>query len=241
MDNLTQQAIVAGPQALFDHLFGTKYLPAYQQTLAEQNARRTDAFADDVTFEVCGEPIRLMTPRDFVWLDGLENPFVVGGAEAEIGDFQEFLWVLHAQNDPSRPILSAFRNGRMRNRVASYMATQDEWQMVAEIYDYIDRVFLDAGEAKAKPDAGAERTKRPPTVHDIAPLVVSACAAVGPVDPMNGRSIGDTPIPRLIQYQRAARNNSGAKESMTEFDTLRSQCLEEVNNLMHAHHAKGAK
>lgn len=244
MDEATSQAIAAGPQALFDHLFGTKYLPAYQQTLAEQNSRRTDAFADDVTFEVCGEFIRLMTPRDFVWLDGIESPFVVGGTEATVEDFCEFLWALHPHNDPTRPILSAYRNGKMRNRVAVYMSKGDEWDMVAEIYEYLDRIFLDAGGSGATKQDPLAREKRPPTVHDIAPLIVSAAAAVGPIDPMSPggkRSLGDTPIPRLIQYQRAAHKNAGGKETMTGFDSLRSRCLEEVNNIMREHHAKGAK
>ena len=229
MDEATTQAIAAGPQALFEHLMGTKYVPAYQEKMNEENARRTDAFADDVTFEVCGEPLRLMTPKDFVWLDGLDNPFVVGGAEAELSDFCEFIWALHALNDPKRPVVSAYRNGRMRNRVTNYMATHDEWDMVAEIYDYIDRVFLEASDGTGKSD---DKEKRPPTVHDIAPLVVAAAAAVGPVDPMNGRSLGDTPIPRLIQYQRAAHKNAGGKDAMRGFDSLKSRCLEEVNQIM---------
>ena len=219
-----------GPQALFDHLFGTKYLPAHQEKLREDIGRKTDAFADDATFMVCGEEVRLMTPHDFVLLDGQENPFITGGDEVTPQHFVEFLWVLAAENNPAQPIRNAYRAGRMATRVTNYLETHDTFECVAEVMDYIDRIFLDHySDGKA---GNAQQPQRSHTVHDIAPLLVSACAAVGPNDPMNSRPLGRTPIPRLIQYNRAANKAQGGKEVATAIDSLKSRCLEEVNTLM---------
>ena len=59
-------AILAGPETLYEYLWNTKYAPSIGVSLAEEASRRADAFADDVTFKVCGEDIRLITPKDLL-------------------------------------------------------------------------------------------------------------------------------------------------------------------------------
>ena len=223
MDDKLKEIAAQGPEALMEHLWATKYLPQIQQEIADEQSKRSDAFYDAATLTVLGEELRLMTPKDLVFLDGMGSPFIIGGSEPTVVDVIRFIWTLHADNDGTLGIRNAYRRGKVFSRVTRNYTDR----AAVEVFEYIDRIFIDLPDGAD--NKGGEA--RPPTNHCIAPLLVKVAANIGPVDPMNGKTLGDTPIPRLIQYRRAAEMNKGEKQYGV-VDSRRVQCLDEVNCLM---------
>lgn len=226
-----------GHGELFNFLMGTKYIPAIQDTLRRENERRADAFADNVTYTVCGEEIRLMTPRDLLMLDGFENAFVCA-REPSIADAQWFLWTLNiANNGRSHSWANRYRKGKHDARIA---LREDFECDCGEIYSYLDRLWLDepADEATKDPVGVKRERRKPATVYCIAPLLVNVASSVGATDPMSGLLLADTPIPRLLQYQRAANERRSGEDAATSFDSMKSRCMEEVNNIIAARNAE---
>ncbi len=220
-----------GPNELFGYLWHTKYGPMIAAIAAKENERRVDAFADGATFTVFGEELRLMTPRDLLMLDGFENAFVCA-TEPTPADVHFLLWTLNLGNDGSRAWCNRWRKGRCFQRVNDRMHDFDEG--VSEIYHYLDRLWLDTpadGEA-ADVEGGQREQRRPAGVYCLAPLMVNVAGTLGAVDPMSGLLLADTPIPRLLQYQRAASERKTGESAATSFDSYRSKCLEEVNQIM---------
>lgn len=228
MDDATREAAARGPLDLFEHLWGTKYVPALNEEIAAEAARRSDAFFDDVCFTCCGEELRVMTPTDLHWLDGIDNCFVAGGAEPTEDDVAVFLWSLHAHNQPKRVLRTAFRRGRFKARLTQWLAFNGLDEGVLEIFRYLDRVFIDLPDGQGKKN----EERKPPTVHCIAPLLVNVAAFIGPTDPMNGRYLGLTPIPRLIQYQHAGEQRTATKQGYTVVDSWKTRCMAEVNEVI---------
>ena len=220
MDDKLKAAAQQGPDALMEHLWATKYLPAIQQEIAEEQSKRADAFYDKATLTVLGEELRLMTPHDFVFLDGMGSPFIIGGAEPTIVDVIRFIWTMHVDNDGTMSIRNSFRRGRVFSRITRNYTDR----ATLEVFEYIDRIFIDL-------PTGDGKESGPPANHLMAPLLVKVAAIIGPIDPMNGRSLGDTPIPRLIQYRRAAEQNKGEKQYGV-VDSRRVHCVDEVNRIM---------
>ena len=214
-----------GPEALYNHVWNTHYVPLIQEEIADEASRRADAFAPNATFTVCDEELRVMTPQDLVFLDGMGSPFVAGGREAMFEDVDFFLWSLHRDNKKARPIRTAFLRGKFKARLSRFVAENSVDDAILQVFAYLDRVFIDL------PPADTKAERKPPTVHCVAPLLVDVASILGPFDPMDGAKLGETPIPRLIQYQRAKSNSSG-KQQFGQFDTRRSQCLEHTNRLM---------
>lgn len=228
------------PGELFGFLMATKYVPAYQETARKESERRSDAFADGVTYTVCGEEIRLMTPRDLLMLDGFGNAFVCAG-EPKDGDVRRFLWQLHTHNDGTNSWRMRIRKGRFEARMDGRTSVDDD---ASDIYDYMDRLWPDTpADPFTKPPDGVQDTRagKPMSVHWLAPLMVNVAGAIGPIDPVSGKLLGDTPLPRLLQYQREAIERKTGEESGTSFDSLRSRCLEEVNIIMAERRAKASK
>ncbi len=224
-----------GPGELFNFLWATKYAPAIASTIEEEKSRRTDAFADGVSFEVCGEHLRLMTPRDMLYLDGFENAFMVSGVPT-LADLQFFLWTLNVLNDPSRPLRNGWRRGRAMQRIAQRISWFDD--DVSEVYRYMDRLWLESPADEPANAEGKRETPKPAGTYCLAPLMVSVAGAMGAIDPMSGRLLADTPIPRLLQYQRSINERKTGEAAATSFDSARSHCLEEVNAIMAARRAK---
>lgn len=227
------------PGELFGFLMATKYVPAYQETARRESERRTDAFADNVTYTVCGEEIRLMTPRDLLMLDGFENAFVCAG-EPKDGDVRRFLWQLHVDNDGTGSWRMRVSKGRFEARMDARTSVEDD---ASEVYDYMDRLWPDTpADPFTTPPDGAQDTRgrKPAGVYCLAPLMVNVAGAIGPIDPMGGKLLGDTPIPRLLQYQREAIERKTGEDAGTSFDSLKSRCLEEVNIIMANRRAKDA-
>jgi hypothetical protein len=224
-----------GPGQLFDYLWGTKYAPEMAEAARRESERRADAFVDGATFNVCGEEIRLMTPRDLLMLDGFENAFVCAAVPTP-EDLQWFLWVLSVQNNGSP---YSWRNRWRKGRCYARVALREDFEADAgEVYAYLDRLWLDEPAAATKDEAGERKARKPATVYCLAPLLVNVAGSVGSVDPMSGQLLAHTPIPRLLQYQRAAIERKTGEQEATSFDSQRSRCLEEVNNIMAARRAK---
>lgn len=229
-----------GPTELYHYLWATKYVPLINDTLRKEGERRMHAFADDVTFVVCGEELRLMTPHDLHLLDREDNAFVCA-TEYTKKDLAWFLWTLNVQNDGTDGWRNRFRRGKCYARIA---ARDDLDADAGEVYGYLDRLWIDtpADEAKGDGKGGeGQKDKRPPTVYCIAPLLVNVAISLqgSAIDPMSGRLLGFTPIPRLLQYQRAGMERKTGEREATSFDSYRSKCLEEVNNIMAARRAAG--
>ena len=91
---------------LFRHIWNTEIVPNYNDKAKRDAERRVDAFAE-TTVTVCGEEIRMMTPRDLFVLDACENPLVSGGFPVE-EDCARFIWQLHASNDGTNSFSNRF-------------------------------------------------------------------------------------------------------------------------------------
>lgn len=232
IDAELKAAVAQGPEALFNYIWATKYVPMLDAELALEQSRRADAFAENVTFTVCGEEIHMMTPRFLVDLDGMDNPFVAWTKEAEYEDIEHFIWHLHRDNNPNAALTTAYRRGKFKNRLNVWVYKQGMDAAVSEVFRFLDRVFIDLPNGGEHTPTEKKDATKPPTVHSIAPLLVGVAAAIGPFDPLSGKLLGQTPIPRLIQYQRAAMRQTHGKEAHGHFDSMRSKCMEEMNEIM---------
>lgn len=219
-----------GHQELFAHLWNTEIVPRYNEQAKRDEERRVDAFAE-TTLTVCGEELRMMTPRDLFVLDACENPLVSGGLPDE-SDCARFIWTLHASNDGSGGFVNRFRKGRIFQRI---MSRPDLAQTVAEIEEYVDRMLLDQSdrEEEKTPEQieQAKTERKQPNTHFISPLLMNVAADIGHCDPMTGALLGNTPLPRLIQYardiQKAKGNSSADGDRLVE--RLRQKCMDMVN------------
>ncbi len=213
------------PAQLFNYLWTTKYAKEIEERMALESQRKAESFVD-ATLTVCGEEIRLMTPRDLLLLDGFENPFVTCKTIPTAKDCAFFVWVLSVANAGN----TGWMNRRRQALVYRRMARRDVAFNVAEIEEYCSRVFIDVP-AKNTDEKGNER--KPPSVYFLAGLLGGLACDMGPIDPMGGKLLSDTPIPRLLQYVKSvAKHKNRDEDETTEFDSQRSRCLEQVNLIM---------
>lgn len=217
---------------LFQHLWNTEVVPQYNDRAEREAERRVDAFAE-ATLTVCGEELRMMTPRDLFVLDALENPLVSGGVPDE-RHCAAFIWKLHASNDGTDGFRNRFRRGRVIQRI---LLRPDVAMTVAEIEEYVDRMLLDSGAVDPMTKRKNEETKqerKPANTHFISPLLMNVAADIGHIDPMGGKLLGDTPLPRLLQYARdieKMKNRGGVDENKL-VDNLRMTLMERVNEII---------
>src|SRR5689334_706017 len=69
-------------------------IPGYREAVKREMDIRDAAFLN-ITADICGIPIRQMTPRDYLILDGLGSPILDGRiATASREDIVKFLWFL---------------------------------------------------------------------------------------------------------------------------------------------------
>lgn len=221
-----KEAMKQTREHVYQFLWNEFIVPRLQEDLDKEQERRADAFAAGAFFTVCGEELRLMTPRDLVVLDGFQSPFIVGGEEPDFDDAFFFLWSLHRDNDGKEGVRTSWRRGRARGRLSAFTATRGEAEASLEIFRYIERIFIDL----PSKDPHAKEEQRPPAVHVVADLLVDVSSICGPRDPMEGRFLGDTPIPRLIQYRRSrqkAASKDGAQASA--FESGQNECMAMLN------------
>jgi hypothetical protein len=67
-------------------------IPGLREAIKRENDCRDASFLD-LTTDICGVPIRQMTPRDLLILDGIGNPLMAGGLPSP-AELAEFLWLL---------------------------------------------------------------------------------------------------------------------------------------------------
>jgi hypothetical protein len=226
-----EEAAARGFLDLCNYLWAEKYVPTLEAKVREEEAMRSDPFAEGVDFEVCGEPLRLMTPRDLVLLDGFESPYVSGGDPDE-ADAAFFLWTLHARNAGGM-IRTAWERGRFNGRFAARIETLGFADADEEILAYMRRVLYDL----PKIDPKVPLHKRAPSINAVAGLLVDVACLVGPTDPYSGSLLADSPIPRLIQYRRTRENAKGGG-AYGEIDSAKVHCQDEANAVMAAIRAK---
>jgi hypothetical protein len=224
---------------LFQHIWNTEIVPNYNERAKQATERRVDAFAE-TTITVCGEELRMMTPQDLFILDACENPLVAGGLPVE-EDCARFIWQLHRDNDGTTGIFNRFRRGRIFQRI---MSRADVAETVAEIEEYVDRMLLDNGDdlepKKTAEEAEKEKSeKKPPNTHFISPLLMNVAADIGHCDPMTGQLLGNTPIPRLLQYARDIRKLRGDDNAKGDklISLLEQKCMNKVNETIAARNA----
>jgi hypothetical protein len=227
---------------LFVHVWNNEIRPAFNEKAKRDAERRVDAFAE-TTVTLCGEEVRMMTPRDLFVLDACENPLVSGGIPDE-ADCARFVWTLHASNNGRDTFANRFRKGRIIQRI---MSRPDLAETVAEIEEYVDRMLLDQTDESEKQKTPeeieqAKAERKQPNTHFISPLLINVASDIGHCDPMTGKLLGDTPLPRLIQYARDIQKSKGNADAdgdrLTE--RLQRKCMERVNAII-AERAKTAQ
>lgn len=196
-----------------EELWATKYAQRHAEERAKEDARREQAFLD-LPMLVAGEPLRPMTPRDLLLLNGIESPFVCPG-EITAGHVGAFFWVLHEQNSGH----DSWRNNRRKAALLRRLAPLPFVDVVAAARDYVSETFLDA-------PRGTTEEKRPLGACFLAPLVVSIALETG----WSQEEILGTPLSRLFQYMKAIRARDAGKEfsDISPSDALMDEFLCEL-------------
>ncbi len=205
-------------------IWAEQFAARFAEERRSEDERRKVAFLD-MTYTVCGEELRCMTARDVLILDGLENPFVAGG-QIHPAHIPQFIWLLSADNDRSRPLRSAFKKGRMIARVRKL----DYGQAHREVSAFVETMFLDSPTGKAKEDGDSRGLQ----TCFLAPLLVRLSGEMGAIDPASGLPLIESPLPRLFQYLKTLRAKSEGKEfcDTSPSDRLMDAWLVEVNRQM---------
>jgi hypothetical protein len=223
------------PPVTFAEVWAQEFKPRIDAILAREAELRTDAMLD-VGLTLCGEPVRQLTPDDMLQLDALGNPFISGSPDGTIQfiDCAAFVWQLHEHNTHTSSLLNLYRRGRTVQRLARYAAQFDTLHPIArDISAYVDRMLLGRDDsATDAPDAeSSAMSLREDKTHFIAPLLVSVAAEIGHIDPLGGRLLAHTPLPRLLQYQRAVFDFKGEARTYTALDSYRVKCQQRVNEI----------
>ena len=214
-------------------LWRTKYVHLVSEEAKRESEWLAESFIDS-TYTVCGEELRLMTPRDLCVLDGFESPFVTYKELPTREDVAFFMWTMNAGNT-GYGVFNAIRRGRCYARFTN--EERDLALDVAEIELYLERAFVGLPKTPVKKEGEASSVlpPKPLNVHFMAPLLVDVAAVIGPIDPMSGRYLADIPIPRLMQYKKTINRDKGHETEVDADDEKRrSDCLEEVNHIIAA-------
>lgn len=198
-----------------EELWATKYAARHAEERAREEARREQAFLD-LPYLVAGEPLRAMTPRDLLLLNGAESPFVCA-TEMTAGHVAMFFWLMHRDNDGSE----SWRMRRKRAALIRRLKPRKYDDLVAAGMDYVAEIFMDAPQGSA--DSGS---RRPLGTCFLAPLVMNIALETGWAQD----EILDTPLPRLFQYTKALRARNQGKEFVdsSPSDRLTGEFLAEL-------------
>jgi hypothetical protein len=198
-------------------LWATKFAKRFAEERAREESRREQAFLD-LPISTAGEPLRLMTPRDLLALNGAESPFVCP-VEMSAAHVALFYWVMHENNDGT----DGWRNRRRRDALIRRLAVQPFEYLAQCGKEYCDEIFQDS-----PPSGESHDEKRPLGTCFLAPLIVSLALETG----WSQSEIVGTPLPRLFQYMKAIRARQLGKE-FTDFspsDRFTNEFLCELNN-----------
>lgn len=201
-----------------EELWATKYAHRHAEERAREEARREQAFLD-LPYLVAGEPLRAMTPRDLLILNGVESPFVCAG-EMSPAHVAMFFWAMHRDNEGRQN----WAERRARNALLKRMAPRQYEELVAAGIDYVQEIFMDAPKSSIDAD-----TRRPLGTCFLAPLVMNIALETG----WSQDEIINTPLPRLFQYTKALRARNLGKEFVdsSPSDRLTGDFLAELNTL----------
>jgi len=121
--------------------------PGFREAVERQSAIRDNAFLDaELPVNICGITIRHMIARDYLILDALGSPFIVGGRFPADFDAVEFLWHLQVRQ-PFSQLWFSYRCGK------KFVGKP----VLEQIMDYVKDTFQDApggGRGGAVADVG---------------------------------------------------------------------------------------
>lgn len=177
-------------------LWSERFAPRFAAAQAREEAWRAEAFVE-LPRVIAGEPIRLMTARDFHLLDGVGNALVCG-TPPTLGDVAAFVWHLHAARSARGGLRDAWHHGRFLGRLRRHVRRGTFLPLVEALREHLDFLFLDA------PLASGARESRPFGASFLVPLLGSCAAELGPRDPFAGRAWGDVPLPQLFVWRKLA-------------------------------------
>jgi hypothetical protein len=211
----------------FEAVWAEEFAPQVAAARRRHTEALTEAFLE-VSLTLGGEEVRQMSPADLLHLDALGNPFVAGSPDGELQfiDAAGFIWGLAEANDHTATLANLWRRHRCLRRLAG----RELHALAVEIKAYLDRMLLDpspASSAVPTSDIFAPDSR----THFIAPLLVAVASDIGHLDPMTGRLLAHTPLPRLLQYQREILARTQPEKVYTETDSLRNRCMDRVNQL----------
>lgn len=170
-----------------EELWATKYAARFAEERAKEESHREEAFLN-ITLTVCGEELRMMTPQDFLILNGIESPFVCA-VEPEPADVIIFLWQLHSANDGSHSWFNLRRRKKMIRRVAMLNFEQ----AVADCRRYIEKAFQDAPRGRER---SGDAISKPIGTCFLVPLIMRIAKETG----WAKDAILATPLPQLFQF-----------------------------------------
>lgn len=202
-------------------LWSEKYAARFETLRALEARLRAEAFLD-LPLDLCGVPVRLMTPRHLHLLEGCGNPLVVGG-EPLPGHYVQFVWILSLGRE-SGGWLAPWRRGRLLRRLGRLPAGAVHRECSA----YLEQVFLDAPSAAPAPGGAAPR---PFGGWFLVPLLTLLAAELGPADPWSGRPWGCLPLPLLFQFRKVLEARARGKDFVDRnpSDKLLSDFAAELN------------
>jgi len=116
-----------------DLVIDWRKLPGYAEAEGKECEAR-DFVWSGCNAIVCGEPIRIMTVRDWRILAVAGNPYVVGGDALEEHDLMLLWWLSPMRSDKKKERASFCRK----------IAQIDAEQRADEISEYIELIFLDS-------------------------------------------------------------------------------------------------
>ncbi len=179
----------------------------YRAAVELETESRTLAFAD-VPDMVCGIPVRAITLKDVIVLDGAKSPFMVGGIPTP-DDVIVFLWLQSTQFKPGHRPLRRFAR-KHRNLIYG--------EACKEIKALIDDTFMDSPKG-----AGKEHL---PYYAWPASLVDLFGSQYG----WSEAEILNAPLRRLFQYRKAIIKREDPKAVLWNPSMeIRSRWLNEVN------------
>jgi len=106
-------------------------IPGLAEAIKRENDIRDASFLD-LTTDICGVEIRQMTPRDWLILEGVENPLMAGDMPSP-PQLAQFLWLLSPRYKPNAPI-RRYLFGRKISNVNYLSAIRACWKYVEETF-----------------------------------------------------------------------------------------------------------
>ena len=202
-----------------EELWATKYAARFAEERAREESHREEAFLN-VTMTVCGEELRMMTPQDFLILNGIESPFVCS-RDIEATDVVLFLWHLNVKNDGS----SSWFNRRRRRQMIKRIIGLQFGECIKQIQNYTDKAFQDAPRAS---EEKGERISKPLGTCFLVPLIMRIAKETG----WSKDEIMRTPMPQLFQFVKHLNAEALGKDfvDFSPSDRVTNEFLVDLNN-----------